>query len=251
MISIIIPTKGRVQNLIKVFKSLNDTVYNPNDVEVVFYVDRDDDDTKDFFKNDADKHIKFIPTSVVVGDKVNLAETYNRAYKKASGDIIMYSADDVMFRTKHWDVLVREEFDRYEDDICLVFGADGVQPIGTLATHGFLTRKAIDILGYVHPPEMGYNYSDNWLTDIYRKIDRMCYTPVYFEHCHWGVGKAEYDDTYRTGSDAPHDDSISLWREEDSRRDSDVEKLRSSMRQGPVGNSNPSWINVVQGRSEV
>ncbi len=45
MISVIIPTKNRVKNLIKVFDSLNTNTYFYQDVEVVLYVDGDDDPT--------------------------------------------------------------------------------------------------------------------------------------------------------------------------------------------------------------
>jgi len=246
MISIIIPTKNRVKNLVKVFDSLNTNSFNPNLVEVVLYVDNTDESTIEFLKTDANNHIKQVSVSAVIGSKTNLADTYNRAYAKTSGDIIMYSADDVLFRTKNWDALVYEEFNRYRDKICLVFGADGIQPIGTLATHGFLSRRGIETVGYVHPPKMGYNYSDNWLTDIYRRIDRLCYIPVYFEHSHWGVGKAPYDDTYKTGSDAPHQESIDLWQQSETDRIADSAKLKQSANiPGPIGNSNQAWIDLL------
>lgn len=250
MISIIIPTKNRVSNLKKVLKTLNDNTLFPKQVEVVFYVDSDDTNTIHFLKTDVNKHLGLIPgTAIINKEKLKLADTYNYSFKKCKGDIIMYSADDVHFKTKNWDALIREEFDRYGDKVCLVFGADGMQPIGTLATHGFLSRRAIEQVGYVHPIGMGYNYSDNWLTDIYRKLDRLCYTPVYFEHCHWGAGKAEYDKTYRTGSDAPHDDSIDLWRDSLEQRNEDVIKLREILNpvedQYPKGNSNKENLKSI------
>jgi len=238
MISIIIPTKDRTDNLKEVFKSLNETTLYSKEVEVVLYIDYDDKNTIDFLKNEINDHIGVIKTSAIVGKtKIKLADMYNESFKKCTGDIIMYSADDVRFKTQHWDVLVNEEFNRYADKICLVFGPDGIQPIGTLATHGFLSRAAIEKIGYVHPIGMGYNYSDNWLTYIYRKLNRLCYTPVYFEHCHWGVGKATYDNTYKTGSDASHDDSIDLWRNSLEQRDKDVVSLQEIITSGPVGNS--------------
>ena len=51
MISIIIPTKNRVENLKKVLKTLNDNTLQPKQVEVIFYVDSDDNDTIDFIKS--------------------------------------------------------------------------------------------------------------------------------------------------------------------------------------------------------
>tara|TARA_R100001129_G_scaffold16887_1_gene11035 strand:- start:16841 stop:17602 length:762 start_codon:yes stop_codon:yes gene_type:complete len=247
MISIIIPTKNRVENLKKVLKTLNDNTLQPKQVEVIFYVDSDDNDTIDFIKSgNINTHLDKIPgTAIVNKDKPKLADMYNRAFSKCRGDIIMYSADDVHFKTKNWDILIAEEFNRYSDKVCLVFGPDGMQPNGTLATHGFLSRRAIEQVGYVHPVGMGYNYSDNWLTYIYRKLGRLCYTPVYFEHCHWGSGKAEYDQTYKTGSDAPHDDSIDLWRGSLEQRTKDINILKQIITSGPLGNSNKENIKTI------
>ena len=249
MISIIIPTKNRVKNLKKVLKTLNQNTLQPKQVEVVFYVDSDDTNTIDFIKSgEINKHLGKIPGSAIVNKhKIKLADMYNYAFNRCKGDIIMYSADDVHFKTKNWDILINEEFTRYSDKVCLVFGPDGMQPNGTLATHGFLSRRAIEQVGYVHPVNMGYNYSDNWLTDIYRKLGRLVYTPVYFEHCHWGAGKAEYDETYKTGSDAPHDDSIDLWSQSADQRNEDVSKLKLILRPGPRGNSNKDNLKAIYG----
>lgn len=224
-ISIIVPTRKRPQNVINIAKSLNETLSNLLSVEVVFYVDSDDEETKTFFKEQSKKNTLNISANVVVGDRVKLGSCYNSAFKKCSGDIIMYAADDVYFRTKNWDYLVYEEFNRYKDKIALVFGYDGIQPKGTLATHGCISRKSIETLGYVHPGDIGYNYSDNWLTEIYRQLDRLIYIPVYFEHRHWGVGKATYDETYRLGSDAPHQESKDVWADKE-RLYKDIKKLK-------------------------
>jgi len=225
-ISIIVPTRRRPQNVQNICKSVAETASGFYDIEMVFYVDRDDADTIALFKDpDAAKKLN-VSANVVVGDRVNLGQTYNKAYAKATGDIIMYAADDVYFGTKSWDFLVVDEFKHFKDQICLVFGYDGIQPKGTLATHGFISRKSIDVLGYVHPGDFGYNYADNWMTEIYRQIGRLRYLPIYTEHRHWGVGKATYDDTYRLGSDAPHKESIALW-EDKTRLFADIEKLRA------------------------
>ena len=45
---------------------------------------------------------------------------------------------------------------------------------------------------------------------------------------HWGANKAEYDETYKLGSDAPHDNSIAIW-EDKERLNKDIELLRSNL----------------------
>jgi len=228
IISVLVPTRKRPQNIVELCKSAVETASDLIGIEFIFYVDRDDTDTIDFFKNNANTNTLNVAANVKIGDRVKLGQTYNEAYKLAKGDIIMYCADDVRFRTKNWNYLVWQEHRRYKKGIALVFGYDGIQPKGSLATHGFLSRAGIDALGYVHPGDIGYNYSDNWLTEIYKQIGRLVYYPIYFEHCHWGVGKAVYDETYRLGSDAPHKESQDIWHDK-ARLMQEIEKIKKAI----------------------
>jgi hypothetical protein len=228
-ISILIPTRKRIQNIKNLVESVYSTAKNINNIELAFYVDSDDEETKAFFAKEKEKpkFTHLIETKVVIQDRqATFGETNNVLYRISTGDIVMMAADDVCFRTKNWDQIVTDEFEKYPDKIVLIFGYDGIQPPGTLATHSFVSRRAVDILGYVTPSDFGYNYADNWITEIYRQIGRLIYIPVYFEHCHWGVGKATFDETYEKGSHAPHDNSIKIW-EDKPRLNKDIEKLRA------------------------
>jgi len=226
--SILVPTRKRVKNIKNLVQSVYSTTKNLNNIELLFYVDKDDIETQNFFDQEKVKprFTHLISTKVIVQERQpTFGETNNVLYRASTGDIIMMAADDVCFRTQNWDEIVASEFEKYPDNIALVFGYDGIQPPGTLATHSFVSRKAIDILGYVTPSDFGYNYADNWITEIYRQVNRLIYIPVYFEHCHWGIGKAPFDETYERGSHAPHDNSIKIW-EDKARLNRDIERLK-------------------------
>ncbi len=231
-ISILVPTRGRVSNIKRLIESVYNTVNNINNIELAFYVDTDDVVTVNFFEEEKSKKqfTHLIDTKIIIQDRQpTFGETNNVLYRNSKHEIMMLAADDVVFRTKNWDVLIIEEFKKQPDMLQLVFGYDGIQPPGTLATHSFISRKSADILGYATPSDFGYNYADNWMTELYRQINRLVYLPIYFEHAHWGVGKAEYDETYRKGSDAPHSNSIAIW-EDKERLAKDIEKLKQNIR---------------------
>ncbi len=228
-ISILVPTRNRVKNIKNLVTSVYNTAKNLKDLEIVFYVDSDDENTKEFFVKEKEslRFTHLINTKLIVADRQpTFGETNNCCFRESSGDIIMMAADDVYFQTQNWDQIVVDEFDKFKDKIALVFGYDGIQPPGTLATHSFVSRRSVEILGYVTPSDFGYNYADNWITEIYRQVGRLHYIPVYFEHRHWGVGKAVFDDTYKHGSHGPHENSIKIW-EDKVRLNKDIEKLRS------------------------
>ena len=230
-ISLIIPTRKRVSNVKRLIESVYNTAQDISNVQLMFYVDDDDTDTVSFFEKEKSnpKFTHLIDTKIIVEPRQErFGESNNVLYRACDGDILMLGADDIVLRTKNWDHTVIEEFAKYPDQLALIFGYDGIQPPGTLATHSFVSRRSCDILNYATPGDFGYNYADNWMTELYREIDRLIYLPVFIEHMHWGAGKAEYDETYRLGSDAPHDESLAIWADKE-RLNADIEKLRAKL----------------------
>ena len=227
-ISILVPTRKRVNNVKRLLQSIHDTALHSELIEIIFYVDHDDQESIDFIQALSNN------SKIKTGIKLHIDKRdkpgyiYEQLYKKAAGNIIMTAADDIKFNTKKWDYLVQEEFNFYPDKILLVFGYDGLQPPGSIATHYFQSREAIEKVGYVMPKDFGYNYSDNWMTTMYRAIGRLSYIPIYVEHIHWGAGKAPYDEIYKEGSDAPHEESIKLYQDKE-RRDKDIEILKQGI----------------------
>ena len=230
-ISLLIPTRKRVSNLKRLIESIYNTTHDISNIELIIYADDDDAETLEFFSKErsSPRFSHLINSKLLTGRRLpKFGETNNVMARASSGDILMLGADDIVFRTKNWDANVRDMFQKYPDRLALIFGYDGIQPPGTLATHCFISRRSTEILGYATPGDFGYNYADNWMTELYRQINRLVYVPIYIEHMHWGAGKAPYDETYRKGSDAPHEDSKAIW-EDKSRLSRDIEKLKNCL----------------------
>ena len=100
MISLLIPTRDRPSNVRRTIESVKNTVSQPNLIEMLFYVDLDDET---FPTEVLRKNIK-----IVRGPRMWLSVIQNILYANASGEIIMYSADDVVFETHGWDEKVRD-----------------------------------------------------------------------------------------------------------------------------------------------
>ena len=183
MLSIIFPTRNRPENLVRFHKSLVDTCNTMP--EVVVYVDDDD------------------KVSIPVADKLGfkysqgprhaLSQCYNEASALATGDLLMYGGDDLVFRTPNWDVIVADEFAQRK--IILVHGDDQCHGTTRAATHGILHRKWVEATGYFVPPYFE-SWFDMWLTDIANELNVRVCLPFINEHMHFTVCKAEYDKTY-------------------------------------------------------
>lgn len=202
-------------------------------VEVVFYIDDDDQpsiDCADTLAANSDYGVIAPEVKAVVGPRIVMSDTYNRCAEAASGEILMECCDSVLFRTPGWDQMVEAEFAKLEDKILLVWGDDAIQH-GRSATLPFLHRKWVEAVGYFLPPYFSCDWCDTWVYEVARQLDRLCYLPhMLTEHRHPVVGTVPVDDTYRERiARGDRDRVIELYRSKHAERLADAEKLREVM----------------------
>ena len=194
-ISLLCPTRKRTESLERMWLSALQTAKFPKKLELVLYIDSED--LKSRLKADEfiGKYGNQINLTISGNKKEIYSNLHNICCEKVSSDIIFSAADDLIFRTKDWDSLALGFFDLYKDKILYLYPDDGHwgQEFGT---HGFFHRKWFDTLGYLSPPIFDVGFSDNYIMDVSRGVDRCAYTPdILIEHMHWTFGKSEFDDT--------------------------------------------------------
>ncbi len=201
-ISITLPTRCRPERVRKMMSSCVDLADHPERLEFLLYLDPDDTDTRHETLQEEypDSKVKVF----IEGRLFSIFRMQNFLTQHATGDIIGYLADDMHFTTEHWDTYVQEAFTG--DRIWLVYpierhkGSRG-------ATHGFLSRVAIELVGALMPNDFYYNYGDTWLWDVYGQIGRLrCLKTARISHDHPGFAErrkdpdlamaAYWDDTY-------------------------------------------------------
>jgi len=220
VISVLCPTRNRPGGVRRLIRSARDTAAGP--LEFVFYID---DDAPGSVPPD----VAATPgVLVVTGPRLVFSDMWNACYAKASADVLMMAADDIMFRTPGWDEAVLAEFARWPDRIVLVHGEDLIQG-ARLGTHPFVHRKWADALGYFSPTFFGRDFCDTWLSDLADRAGRRSYLPdVVIEHVHPGAGKAPFDQTYAEKV-ARGGDPDAVWAATIGRRERDADKLRAAM----------------------
>lgn len=187
--SVLCPTRNRPQNLMRMVDSLDNTISDPNKIEYIFYVDLDDTVSLDV--------IRTFPRSWTIhAPRIMFCQMFNELTRWAKNDIFFMTGDDIIMRTKDWDLIVEEEFAKVPDQLLVVSSRDGIQN-EKLATHSFIGKAWCETLGYLIPPIFPGDWADNWLTDVSRGIDRLVYKPeIFCEHMHPNVGKGMIDETY-------------------------------------------------------
>lgn len=220
-ISLLCPTRKRPNFMKKLWESAYNLAEQKDDLEIVFYIDDDDIDSIEMYKT-MGKNCKAIIDDRGDG---NLSAMWNRCQEMADGEIFMHCGDDIRFRTEKWDLKVREVFESSKDKIALVYGNDGVRK-DDLATHGFVHKNWIDVVGYFLPPYFSSDMNDYWLTTVARNIGRLIKIDIYTEHLHPAVGKHEMDITHRERIARGSRDNVrELYRSKEHEREEDCRKL--------------------------
>lgn len=225
-ITLLLPTRGRVDSLKRLIKSVDDTAHKPEEIEFSFYVDGDDKETVAFLDTILGGRFK-----VTVGKRILLSKMWNEALKLATSDIFMHCGDDIVFGSSNWDRYVLREFNKYPDKIVFVHGND-LSPSGdSFGTHGFLHRRWVESTGYFCPPYFSCDYNDTWLNDVANMLHRRAYIPIVTEHMHFTFGKGPKDQTHIDRIERGRKDNVpSLYAKLVDKRIEDVKKLSEVIR---------------------
>lgn len=224
LISILVPSRGRLTGFRKLCFSILDTAVYPSRVEIVSYHDDNDIRYPRYAKHGFYDHIS------IEGPQIVLSQMWNRCAQEAHGEIFMHCGDDIVFRTTGWDIEVRKAFDASSDKILLVHGDDCSPNTDVLATHGFMHRIWYETVGYFVPPHFSSDWNDVWLTEVADLIGRRVKIPIVTEHMHYAFGKAEHDATYRQREERGARDGVfEIFQSTEHERQADAAKLRSVM----------------------
>ncbi len=195
----------------------------PEQVEIVVYIDDDDDSYDGRLYSD---NLKIYKTP-----RTTLSKYWNLAYEKANGPIYMHCGDDVVFQTDSWDTKVVEAFEKYPDKIALIYGDDGdPNKEKNFGTHGFIHQKWVEAVGYFVPPYFTSDFNDTWLNDVADMIGRKEQIDILTEHMHYAFRKGELDLTHAERL-VRHwkDDMPGLYESLNKERHRDAQKLCEAM----------------------
>ena len=231
-ISILCPTKYRHNELERMWTSALNTSTNPEKIELVLYIENYDTETLQLVEKLRVEYGNAINDTTATYEVI-YSDLHNICCKNCTADIFMCAADDLIFRTDEWDVRVKELFDSSEDKIMYAYPNDGHWG-EELGTHGFFHKRWFDTLGYILPPIFTVDYSDNYLMDVSRSLNRSVYMEdVVVEHMHWTFGKSQFDITAQEAHVRRQStNNAALYNSEDTQncQKNDINKLKNIMK---------------------
>lgn len=179
LVSVLIPTRGRVPYLLQSVDSLWSLAMD-KEIEFIFKADTDDEPTIA-----AIKHLSnIVPVKALVSPRGNgykdLHVWVNEMAAMAEGDWILVWNDDAVMKTVAWDQMIRycgtsRQWEKCWD-VCLLVMAT----IGRPVAHEFVLvrRKVYEILGHLSLSQ----HTDNWLYSVLKHVEAVLHIPVFVNH---------------------------------------------------------------------
>jgi hypothetical protein len=209
LISLIVPTRGRPAAARRLLDSLAATAAEPDRLEAVLYVDRDDAPSR---------AIDHPGLRVVrrIGRRATMGRMTAACLAATAGQYCMLLNDDVVCRTDGWDARLVEAFERFADGVALVWCNDLFRG-RRIPNFPALSRTACRVMGGLCPAAYRRDYIDTHLLDVFCKLkalghDRLAYLPdVVIEHLHHQAGKAAPDATSVKARQAADELTFIAW----------------------------------------
>jgi len=197
-VSIVIPTRGRVELLKDCLLSILDKSFKRERLfEIILVIDYDDDETLKFVRGFSDNFkfncpktkMRLNSLSVILTERSEFMQRdYNNAGANAAkGDLIFILNDDCIMTTTNWDKKLVDYYieNKPDDDIMLIACSDNTHDGESLdikgqvrnnETHGacfpIFTKTFCDIFNGVFPPEFKMWCVDTAMNSFFKEFDR-------------------------------------------------------------------------------
>lgn len=218
-ISILVPTKDRIKNMEDFSRSVDTTVTDPRNIEIVFGIHEEDQKSLNKAK-ELDKELKISIRSEFINHyddgQIHLSFLWNQLYKKAYYSILGFFGDDVLYKTKGWDKEVRKEF---EKDRAILFSCNDVHiQKGRLATLFFTHRCVHEKIGFYLNPIFRRWFMDTFWDNAFRRAGKMKYhEDILTEHLHGDKFPERRDDIWKKMDNNFVKEDINRWHQNTTR----------------------------------
>jgi hypothetical protein len=200
-INLMLPTRKRPDLCHRFCESAEATADSLDNFQITILVDRDDETYDELVEK-----LKQFKT-VVILDRVDVSHIDGFpglpfywdiiiGQTRESSDIFGMVGDDMIFRDKGWDSLVIKYFNCIPDKIGCIHFNSGAPQGKNLCINSFVHKRYIEIAGGYVDSRLKGDFSDDYLTTIFRNLNRLTYVNnILLEHCHYDYGKMARDET--------------------------------------------------------
>ena len=187
IISVLLPYRGkgvpeRLEKLKTCLRTLKDATERPEALEVIMAVDSDDEGYPDAIT--ALEASGLVQLSIKTVPGKSPVEKWNMCQEYSLGDIYLCCGHDIEFRTKGWDVRLRDVIGGFPNNIGVAYMNDKHWLKGQKCTNHAVHRKWVDAVGYWMLPDLWLYYSDDVMTELGKNTNMHFMHDTIMEHNH-------------------------------------------------------------------
>jgi hypothetical protein len=190
-ISLLLPTRGRTEALIKSVKSVYELADRPHRLQMLFAFDKDDEIGKAFFRDEIqpwldDHKYHYMAMLFEPLGYIRLHVYNNKLAAKVDADWIVIWNDDAIMETQGWDTEILKYNGKFR---LLAFHTHNDHPYSIFP---IVPRKWYELLGYIspHPTQDGWLSQQAYMLDIWERI------PVHVLHDRHDLTGNNKDETF-------------------------------------------------------
>lgn len=184
-ISIIHPSRQRVDLALKAAKTWLAKAENPENIEYILSIDSTDPLLEMYelrFRAELSK------VFVLIKDNKTAIEAINNAAKETHNDLLVVVSDDFECPL-YWDSSLIKQLEDHDDFI--VKTNDGIQEF--IITLPIMDRKYYNRFGYIYHPEYLHMFCDTEMSAVAHMLAKTVYLNLMFPHRHYIVGGMQKD----------------------------------------------------------
>lgn len=193
--SVLIPSRGRKNQLFRLLDSIEEKSLAPKTVEVIVAIDLDDDEYLGFIK-DFRKYTFCLKVVIRTRSKNINNDYYNLMARMSSGVFTWVLNDDCVIETKNWDREFLIAIGEFGKDIFYGDVSDSTRnynAAGEYSCFPLLPRKVVEILGHFFHPEITSWCADKILKELFKGSNLILDLNCVHVHHHREVGSDSYN----------------------------------------------------------
>lgn len=209
LISLLTPTRERVDKCCRYLQSVVETSFNPEQIEALFYVDDDDPQVEEYQDWLPKLGGRLAKVEVVVGPFITVSKSWNELASRADGDVLCMGNDDLIYlkpsgilKGTFWDARLLNEMtvweQRHGHAIWCMWFDDGMENCKKWPIFPMISRDYYESLGYF-APNVGFKFfcNDSWVGEVSKlaNCQHFIAEPQYLLHYHWSKYPNEKDAT--------------------------------------------------------
>jgi len=194
LLTVLLPTRQRVQLVERSVRSLLSTAHNPANIEIAVAIDQDDTESKQYFESSAWHNLvdqyrsKFQVFETPPWGYAELHNYYNLLARNARGNWLMVWNDDAIMKTNDWDSCV-ERHNGYVGMLHMV--TENYRE--KFALFPIIPRVWLDIFGCVSLS----NSNDSWIQHICLEAQAIQRIEPIVYHDRFDISGNNNDQTYQ------------------------------------------------------